>query len=46
MLKEAVVCEIIVDPLYRVKPKIDSGKEIDDMSPLINRKEFLSNKVK
>jgi acetolactate synthase-1/2/3 large subunit len=39
-LKKPALCNVIVDCKQKVIPKLDSGSEIDDMSPKLSRKEL------
>ena len=39
-LKKPALCNVIVDSKQKVIPKLDSGSEIDDMSPKLSRKEL------
>ena len=41
---QPILCDVIIDPAQRVIPKLEFGKPIDDLSPLLSRKEYLSNK--
>lgn len=43
--KKAIICDVIVDSKFRVRPKIESGKPIDDMSPMLKRSEFKKNQL-
>ena len=41
---QPILCDVMVDPSQRVIPKLEFGRAIDDLSPLLSRKEYLSNK--
>ena len=43
--KKTNICDVIIDPKFRVRPKLESGKPIDDMSPMLKRSEFKKNKL-
>lgn len=41
-----IICDVVVSPKQRVAPKLEFGRVIDDMSPLLSRAEYNSNKIK
>ncbi len=43
--KKTNICDVIVDSKFRVRPKLESGKPIDDMSPMLKRSEFKKNQL-
>ena len=43
--KKTIICDVIIDSKFRVRPKIESGKPIDDMSPLLKRDELKKNQL-
>ena len=42
---QPIICDVIVSPKQRVAPKLEFGRPIDDMSPLLSRSEYNSNKI-
>ena len=42
--KKPILCDVMVNPLQRVVPKLEFGKSIDNLSPLLSKKEYSSNK--
>ena len=41
--KKTILCELMVDPFQRVIPKLEFGKSIDELSPLLSKEENLKN---
>lgn len=39
------LCEIMVDPSYRVKTQVKFGRPIEDLEPLLPRDEFFNNMI-
>ena len=40
-----VVCDVLIDENQKIKPKIEFGRPLEDMSPYLERKEFLENMI-
>ncbi len=43
--KKTILCELMVDPFQRVIPKLEFGKSIDELSPLLSKEENLKNRL-
>jgi len=41
----AALCEILVDASYRVKTQVKFGRPLEDLEPLLPRKEFFNNMI-
>tara|TARA_Y100000741_G_scaffold327775_1_gene280575 strand:- start:640 stop:2460 length:1821 start_codon:yes stop_codon:yes gene_type:complete len=37
------LCEILIEPNQQIEPKLEFGKPIEDLTPLLNRSEFNNN---
>ncbi|MFC1754811.1 thiamine pyrophosphate-binding protein [Thermoproteota archaeon] len=40
-----ILCNVRIEQHYKIKPKLEFGKPIEDSSPLLDRKEFLQNMI-
>jgi thiamine pyrophosphate-dependent acetolactate synthase large subunit-like protein len=43
--KKPIYCEVLVSDKQRVVPKLESGRAIHDLSPLLSRKEMNLNMI-
>lgn len=43
--KGPVLCEVKINPMQRLVPKLEFGNPLEDLSPYLPRKEFLNNMI-
>lgn len=44
-LNTAVFCDVLLDPDQKIIPKLDFGRPLEDLSPLLPREEFFENMI-
>lgn len=43
--QSAVFCEVLLSPDQKISPKLEFGRPLEDLSPLLPRKEFFKNMI-